>query len=83
MHFYIFRNKNLLFKSKKHGEDDEQERNDMVPTEGFGLEHCDNDNGKHGQWNGFLNDFQLDKIEWTSVLHSTDAVGGDHEGILE
>ena len=83
MHFYVFRNKNLLFESKKHGEDDEQERNDMVPTEGFGLEHRDDDDSEHRQRNGFLDDFQLNKVERASVLHRTDAVGGDHEGILE
>ena len=55
----------------------------MVPTEGLRLEHRDYDNGEHGQRNGFLDDFQLNKVEWTSVLHRADAVGWNHEGILE
>ena len=83
MHFSVFRNKNLLFEGKKHGEDDEEEGKDMVPTESFGLENRDDDDGEHGQWNGFLYDFQLDKVEWATVLHGTDAVGRNHERILE
>ena len=83
MHFYVFRNKNLFFERKKHCKDDEQEWNDVIPTEGFGLEHRDHDNGKHGQRDSFLYDFQLDKIEGASVLHGANAVGGNHEGILE
>ena len=38
MHFSVFRNKKLLFKREKHGEDDEEEGKDMVPAESFGLE---------------------------------------------
>ena len=83
MHFYVFRNKNLLFERKKHGEYDKQEWNDVVPTESFRLKHRDHDDGKHGQRDGFLYDFQLDKIEWASVLHGSNTVGGNHEGILE
>ena len=55
----------------------------MVPPEGLGLEDRDYDDGKDGQRDGFLYDFQLDKVERPSVLHGADAVGGDHEGILE
>ena len=57
MHFYVFRNKKLLFERKKHGKDDENEWNDMVPTEGFRLEHRDYNDGEDSQRNGFLNDF--------------------------
>ena len=83
MHFSFFRNKKSLFESEKHGEDDEDERDDVVPTEGLGLENGDHDDGEHGQGDGFLYDFQLDKVERASVLHRSDAVGGYHEGILE
>ena len=55
----------------------------MVPTEGLGFENGDDDNGEHRQRDGFLDDFQLNKVEWASVLHGTDAVGWYHEGILE
>ena len=55
----------------------------MVPPEGLRLEHRNYDNGENGQRDGFLYDFQLDKIEWASVLHGTNTVGGNHEGILE
>ena len=55
----------------------------MVPSEGLRLEHRNHDNGENGQRDGFLYDFQLDKIEWTSVLHGANTVGGNHEGILE
>ena len=55
----------------------------MVPSEGLGLEDRDHDDGEDGQRDGFLYDFQLDKVERSTVLHGTDAVGGDHEGILE
>ena len=83
MHFSVCRNKKLFFKREKHGEDDEEEGKDMVPTESFGLENRDDDDGEHGQWDGFLYDFQLDKIERASVLHRSDAVGGYHERIRE
>ena len=55
----------------------------MVPPEGLGLEDRDYDDGKDGQRDGFLYDFQLDKVERPSVLHGADAVGRNHEGILE
>ena len=83
MHFSVCRNKKLLFEREKHGEDDEEEGKDMVPTESFGLENRDDDDGEHGQRDGFLYDFQLDKVEWATVLHGTDAVGRNHERILE
>ena len=83
MHFSFNRNKKLLFESKKHGEDNEDEWDDMIPSEGLGFEDCDYDDGKYGQRDGFLYDFQLDKVERASVLHSTDAVGRNHKGILE
>ena len=83
MHFSFVCNKILLFEGKKHGEDDQDKRNDVVPAKSLGLENRDDDDGEHGQWDGFLYDFQLDKIERASVLHRSDAVGGYHEGILE
>ena len=55
----------------------------MVPTESFGLEDGNHDDGEHGQRDGFLYDFQLDKVEWATVLHGTDAVGWNHKRILE
>ena len=55
----------------------------MVPSESLRLEDSDDDDGEHRQRNGFLYDFQLNKVEWTSVLHGTDAVGGNHEGVLK
>ena len=83
MHFSFRCNKKLLFEGKKHREDDEEESDDMVPSEGLGLEDRDHDDGKDGQRDGFLYDFQLDKVERSTVLHGTDAVGGNHEGIFE
>ena len=83
MHFSFNRNKKLFFEGKKHGEDDEDERDDMIPSEGLRFEDGDHDDGKNGQRNGFLYDFQLDKVERASVLHGTDTVGGNHEGILK
>ena len=47
MHFSVLRNKKLFFEGEKHGEDDENEWNDMVPTEGLGFEDRDHDNGKY------------------------------------
>jgi hypothetical protein len=49
MHFSFNRNKKLLFEGKKHSEDDEDKRNDMIPTEGFGFEDGDHDDSEHGQ----------------------------------
>ncbi len=73
----------LLFESEKHGKDDENERNDVVPSEGFGLEDSDDDGCEHGERNGFLNDFQLDEVERAAVDGRADAVGRNHERILE
>ena len=39
--------KKLLFECKKHGKDNENEWNDMVPPEGLRLEHRDYDDGEH------------------------------------
>ena len=73
----------LLFKCKKYGEDNKDERNDMVPTECLGLEHCNNDDGEHDERNGLLDDFQLDEVEGSAIYDRADAVGGDHEEILD
>ena len=73
----------LFFEGEKHGKQDENEGNDVVPAESFGLENGDDDDGEHGQGNRFLNDFQLDKVERTSVLHGSDAVGRNHERVFE
>ena len=83
MHFSVFRNKNLLFERKKHGEHDEDEGNEVVPTEGLRLEDRDHDNGEHDKRYGFLDDFQLDKVERAAIDSRANAVGGNHERILE
>ena len=83
MHFSFFRNKKSLFEGKKHGKDNKYKWKDMVPTEGLCLKHRNHDDGEHGQRYGFLDDFQLNKVERASVLHRTNPVGGNHEGILE
>ena len=83
MHFSFNRNKKLLFEGKKHSEDNKDKWKDVVPTEGLCLEHRDDDDSEHGQWNGFLDDFQLNKVEWASVLHGSDAVGWNHKRIFE
>ena len=83
MHFSFFRNKKLFFEGKKHGEDDEKEGDDVVPSESLRFEDRNHDDGEHRQRDGFLYDFQLNEVEWASILHGTDTVGGNHEGILE
>ena len=55
----------------------------MVPTESLCLENGDDNDGEHSQGNGFLYDFQLDKVEGTAIGGRANAVGRDHEGILE
>ena len=83
MHFSFNRNKKLLFEGKKHSKDNKDKWKDVVPTEGLCLEHRDDDDSEHRQRNGFLDDFQLNKVERASVLHGSDAIGWNHEGILE
>ena len=83
MHFSFRRNSFLLFEGKKHSENDKDESDDVVPAESLGLENGNHDDGKHGQRDGFLYDFQLNKVERTSVLHGTDAIGWNHEGIFK
>ena len=83
MHFSFCRNKKLFFEGKKYGKDDEKEGDDMVPSESLCFEDGDYNDGEHRQRNGFLYDFQLDKVERASVLHGTDAVGRNHKGIFE
>ena len=79
MHFSDYVNTFLFFEGKKHGKDDEKEGDDMVPSESLRFEDRDDDDGEHRQRNGFLYDFQLNKVKWASVLHRADAVGGNHE----
>ena len=83
MYFSVCRKKNLFFEGKKHGENDENEGKDMVPAESFGLENRNHDDGEHGQRNGFLYDFQLDKIERAAVLDGTHTVGRNHKRVFE
>ena len=82
MHFLFASTKFLLFERKIYSKYDEKERNEVVPMEGFGLEDGDDDDGKDGQRDGFLYDFQLNKVERSSVDFRTDAVGGNHEAVL-
>ena len=83
MQFSVFCNKKLFFEGKKHGKDNEDEWNDVVPTEGLRLEHRDYDDGEHGERDGFLDDLQLDKVERTTIDCRAYAVGGNHKWILE
>ena len=83
MHFSFNRNKKLFFEGKKHGKDNEDERDEMVPTEGLRLEDRDHNDGKHDERDGLLNDFQLDEVEWASIDGRSYAVGGNHKRILE
>lgn len=55
----------------------------MVPAECLRLEHRDDNDGEDRQRDSFLNDFQLNKVERTAIDGGADAVGRNHEGILE
>ena len=79
MHFSFCRNNKSLFKGKKDCKYNEDERNEVVPAEGLGLEHGDHDDGEHGERDGFLDDFQLDKVERTTIYGCAYAVGGNHK----
>ena len=60
MLFSVFRNKNLLFERKKHRQHDEDEGNDVVPTECVVLTCLQDGHDKdreNSQWNGFLDHF--------------------------
>ena len=80
--FFLLSQQKSLFERKKHGKYNQHERNDVVPTEGLGLEHRNDDDGKYDQRDGFLDDFQLNEIERTSVDYRADTVGGNHKKIL-
>ena len=67
MYFSFCRNKKSLFEGKKDRKHNEDEGNEMVPSEGLGLEHGDHDDGEYGKRDGFLDDFQLDEVEWTTI----------------
>ena len=83
MHFSDYVNTFLFFEGKKHGEDDEKEGDDVVPSESLRFEDRNHDDSEHRQRDSFLYDFQLNEVEWASILHGADAVGRNHEGILE
>ena len=46
---------------------DEDEGNEVGPTKGLRLENRDHDDGEHDKRDGFLDDFQLDEVEWTTI----------------
>ena len=83
MYFSFCRNKKSLFEGKKDRKHNEDEGNEVVPSEGLGLEHGDHDDGEHGERDGFLDDFQLDEIERAAVDGRADAVGWNHKRIFE
>ena len=55
----------------------------MVPAECLRLKHRNDNDGENCQRDGLLNDFQLNKVERTTIDGGADAVSGNHKGILE
>ena len=55
----------------------------MVPMQMGALEHDVGNDAEDGQRDAFLDDFQLDEVERSSVLDESDAVGWHLTTILE
>ena len=73
----------LLQKSEENGQDQQAESHKMVPMEGLSLEQEMGDDGENRQGNHFLDHFQLDERERTSVLREAHPVGGHHKRVFK
>ena len=83
-HGRIYYENGLFFQEgEEDGEDDEDERYNMVPSDTFALEHRCHDDGEDGEGDGFLDDFELHEREGAAGNLRTEAVGRYHETVFE
>ena len=47
----------------------------MVPMQMSALEHDVGNDTEHGQRDAFLDDLQLNEVEWTAVIYKSQTVG--------
>lgn len=47
------------------------------------VEYKNGKDGKNGQRDALLNDFELNQVEWASIADKTNAVCGNHEAIFK
>ena len=74
----------LLFQERKeNSRNNQHESDDVVPLQRFVIEYRYRDNGKDGQRNCFLDNFQLHQAEGAAVDFAADGVGGNHEEIFD
>ena len=79
----VEKNYRLFQECEKHGGDNEQESDYVIPLERFRMEYRYCDGRENGEWNRFLDDFQLHQAEGPAVDTAADAVGGNHEAIFK
>lgn len=72
-----------LQEHKEHRQDKAHEGGDVVPVEGFSLEHEHYYDGEDREGDNFLNDFELEEVERAAVGLEADAVCRDGEAVLK
>ena len=73
----------FLLEYQINGSYEKTECQQVVPSQGFALEHKVGDDGENNKADAFLDDLKLDKGEWTSVAYEADTVGRNLTAILE
>ena len=66
-----------------HGQDEADERRQMVPVQRLALEEQSGEDGEDDERDDFLDDFELHQREGASVAGKADAVGRNLAGILK
>ena len=55
----------------------------MVPVQVCALEHDVGNDAEYGQRDTFLNDFQLDEVERSTILDKADTVSGNLTAVFQ
>lgn len=73
----------MLFEDEIYCKDEKTETNEVVQREMFILEENDSEQGKDGERDDLLNDFELPKVKRTAIAGIADFIGGYLETIFK
>ena len=73
----------LFHKDQIHSTDNEEKGEDVIPVKMVVLEEDVSNDGKHSQWNTFLDHFQLYQTEWSAIAFKSHTVGRNLTAILQ
>ena len=73
----------LFHEGEEDSEDDQAEGDEVIPVDRLVLEHQCHYDCKYGEGDCLLDDFELDEVEWASVVDVADSVCRNHDAVFE